>query len=668
MIVNGILTYVAPSGGIGFSGLTAPPQAAPVDTTPVVISNLAFNTASGPVANQSTTTVTWTTNKLANSVVDYGTTQSYGTTITSSSLSTSHTVLITGLAATNLSTTTYHFRISSTDASSNQSASSDQSFITLYSCTQYVDAISGNDANTGSSTDQAKKTLGAVSAVSNGSTICLKRGSTFMDTLFVGIPGTARNNITVRDYGTSTSAMPLIDGGVTIPASAWSLAPNTTKVYQATVIGPGTSTTTPYGLYNDTTGLWINVFECASAPCTPPGRGGNDNFLSNQTSTSSVNSTKLSYYIPGMTSVSDPTTASSFTIYLQPGDGLNPATNGYTYSYTYRFFGLQLSGSGDTVMNISVKKGARLSGSIVQNSDGGSGTFTNVQSDQGGKHNLICSSGCTVSNSSFADEYYPFSGNMLVGFDGTGQNLGMTVTDTQFLQGTSTSGNAVSAIFAHAGSGNFGPFAMTGGLVKNLNGFDLSGVGGAFTSMNISGLFCHNVSGCVQGSVGTNIIANVGSVISAAFGGNNYLYQTGSDSSTSMIASSTYCGPTTHGVIYDSSNSAAITVASSTFYINGTSNSAGIYNVGTSNTLTVASTTIDGSVGFSYWLLSNQATSTSPYIADYNAYVFPNIEQAQVGGTTYFNNFAAWKSASGQDAHTVTTGNGLSACTVPTGD
>lgn len=92
------------------------------DTTPPVISGV---TAGSITA--SSATITWTTNEAASGVVDYGTTTSYGTQVASSALATSKSVSLTGLSAN----TTYHYRVSSTDASGNKAVSGDYSLTTL---------------------------------------------------------------------------------------------------------------------------------------------------------------------------------------------------------------------------------------------------------------------------------------------------------------------------------------------------------------------------------------------------------------------------------------------------------------------------------------------------------------------------------------------------------
>lgn len=90
------------------------------DTVAPIISSVSSS------ATSTSATIHWTTDESATSVVDYGTTASYGTTTSSASRVTSHSVTLTGLAASTL----YHYRISSADAASNTAASADYTFTT----------------------------------------------------------------------------------------------------------------------------------------------------------------------------------------------------------------------------------------------------------------------------------------------------------------------------------------------------------------------------------------------------------------------------------------------------------------------------------------------------------------------------------------------------------
>jgi hypothetical protein len=72
-------------------------------------------------------TITWTTNEVADSQVEYGTTTAYGSATTlNTSLVTSHSVGLTALAGS----TAYHYRVKSKDAAGNLTTSGDFTFTT----------------------------------------------------------------------------------------------------------------------------------------------------------------------------------------------------------------------------------------------------------------------------------------------------------------------------------------------------------------------------------------------------------------------------------------------------------------------------------------------------------------------------------------------------------
>jgi hypothetical protein len=92
------------------------------DTTPPVVSGIqSANVTSSSV------TVSWTTNEASDTQIEYGTSISYGnTTVLNSSMVTSHSQNISGLS----SSTLYHYRVRSRDASANLAVSGDYPFTT----------------------------------------------------------------------------------------------------------------------------------------------------------------------------------------------------------------------------------------------------------------------------------------------------------------------------------------------------------------------------------------------------------------------------------------------------------------------------------------------------------------------------------------------------------
>ncbi len=91
------------------------------DVTAPIISNIAVSAITSSAA-----TISWTTDELATSVVNYGSTASYGSNINNSSLTTNHVLNLPNLSAN----TGYHFQVVSLDASDNTASSADNTFLT----------------------------------------------------------------------------------------------------------------------------------------------------------------------------------------------------------------------------------------------------------------------------------------------------------------------------------------------------------------------------------------------------------------------------------------------------------------------------------------------------------------------------------------------------------
>ncbi|HWG90658.1 MAG TPA: choice-of-anchor V domain-containing protein [Candidatus Thermoplasmatota archaeon] len=93
----------------------------PGDTTPPVISNVKATVATTGA------TISWTTDDAGTTVVDFGKTESYGTTVTGPSGVTSHSVNLLGLTPATL----YHYRVRTTNSAGLESVSEGFTFTTL---------------------------------------------------------------------------------------------------------------------------------------------------------------------------------------------------------------------------------------------------------------------------------------------------------------------------------------------------------------------------------------------------------------------------------------------------------------------------------------------------------------------------------------------------------
>ena len=85
---------------------------------------LALTSVQATNINGTSAVITWQTDHLANSVVDYGTTASYGSRVVDTTNATNHSLTLPGLN----NNTTYHFRSTSTDTYGNSGSSSDVAF------------------------------------------------------------------------------------------------------------------------------------------------------------------------------------------------------------------------------------------------------------------------------------------------------------------------------------------------------------------------------------------------------------------------------------------------------------------------------------------------------------------------------------------------------------
>ncbi len=113
--------YVTSTDSSGNMATSSTQTFTTLDETDPVISNI-------QVVDITTTSarVTWDTNEDADSTVAYGLTSLYSSSEEDDELTTSHSILLTGLTPD----TEYHFQVLSTDASSNQAFSDDDTFTT----------------------------------------------------------------------------------------------------------------------------------------------------------------------------------------------------------------------------------------------------------------------------------------------------------------------------------------------------------------------------------------------------------------------------------------------------------------------------------------------------------------------------------------------------------
>ncbi len=174
------------------------------DTTPPVISSIASSTAT------STASITWSTNEVATSTVQYGLTTSYGSQATSSG-TTTHSVSLSSLTPNTL----YHYRVTAIDASTNLSTSTDITFTTT--------AI----------TDTTPPVISDIASSTSTSTASITWSTDEAATSTVQYGLTTSYGSQATSSGTSTHSVSLS-----------SLTPNTLYHYRVTAIDSSTNTST----------------------------------------------------------------------------------------------------------------------------------------------------------------------------------------------------------------------------------------------------------------------------------------------------------------------------------------------------------------------------------------------------------------------------------------
>ncbi len=255
------------------SDMTFTTSAGP-DVTPPVLSSI---TSSG--ITDTDATITWTTDELADTQVDYGTSIFYGSTTTladTSPMVTSHSQGLSGLTAS----TTYHYRVKSKDAAGNLTTSGDNTFTTGAGGPPDTTApvlsnvrVSATGATTMTvdwDTDEGSDTqIEYGPTVSYGSTTTLADTSPMVTTHTQDITGLS--SLTTYHYRVKSkdAAANLATSGDFILTSAGSyLALDSTGsvgTYSSIAIG---SDGFPVISYYDATGTNLKFIKCGNADCS----------------------------------------------------------------------------------------------------------------------------------------------------------------------------------------------------------------------------------------------------------------------------------------------------------------------------------------------------------------------------------------------------------------
>lgn len=154
-------------------------SASTADVSEPIVSNI----QAGAITT-SGATITWATNELATSRIEYGTTSTYGsfTALDGVADLTSHSVALSGLTAG----TEYHYRVISSDAVGNTTTSGDQTFTTSATAADVTAPVAPVITTSAATVDaNTYSVAGTVTAESTAQTVTVYNGATAVATVVV---------------------------------------------------------------------------------------------------------------------------------------------------------------------------------------------------------------------------------------------------------------------------------------------------------------------------------------------------------------------------------------------------------------------------------------------------------------------------------------------------
>jgi hypothetical protein len=443
--------------------------------------------------------------------------------------------------------------------------------VLIPSATYYVDSVYGSDSNNGTSAATAYQTIAKVMAQTLNSSTIIALGSRIPNTTVSWREqiNTSQAGLTVIGYG---STQPLLDASSTISAGAWTKTGGYTNIYQATV-----TVSTING--------WFRVWE--------------DNTGLNRAASLSALDSAVGYIPSG-----DPTiSGGSFTLYVHATGNGNPASNGKTYDYNARSYGLAITASGAKIINVRTRRNLHNDGSLVCNSNC---TLIDTLSEEGTKHNVFVGEGSYVYRSVAHNAYYAGqSAEMFVYYENAPTGKDVTFNATNAYCDTLQNGELIGAYFGHAGGGSYGTITYQSASASNVN----------------------------EGFNGT--YANLVQVINGTVTGSNYPLAVYNP--TVYVSGGSFTGC----LVRCASGTGALVIDGATLsHANNTCCNILIYGV---SSLTIHNATL-GNGYFTYYLLSGYSLNS-----DYNTFQQSGAS-FYLNGTTYVG-VAAYKAGTGQDAH-----------------
>lgn len=384
----------------------------------------------------------------------------------------------------------------------------------------FVDATTGNDANSGKRADLAYATLPALPTITLGMRIGLARNSRFHGQLPF-----SSSDVTVASYGAGSRA--IIDGSTNIPNAAFTLSGGQTYTYQVDVVNNGDS------------GAWPEVWE-----------DGNILILTN--SIANCEGTAGTYYFTGGNGAT--------TYYVHASDSSNVTSNGKVYDHNY--WGTPLHSSDQNrCQYVGIEAWRSLNTGAPLYNGGRFCKLIDCSGRGGHVHCVFIGPGGYVKNTSAVDGYRGTNGGSLFVHYGTTDPTGTSVIYDGCFASMPNVNLSQSGFFGHSGAGRWSSVTYT-----NCSTTNTAGSFSAADNDNYYVLNCRSVGGAAEGVgtlYGTNMV-----VRDCAFSGAWRMAST-SVANSSVLISNVTCvcsGPTSSDIVlYDGAAGGSWTVTDSTF-------------------------------------------------------------------------------------------------------
>lgn len=452
----------------------------------------------------------------------------------------------------------------------------------------YVDSVTGNDSNDGKSASTAFATIAKLLTVlTAGQSVGLARGSTWKEQL-----NSTDNGIKVYAYGTGDN--PLLDCSEVLANANFTKTGGLTNVYEASLSLAPQYAEQIFNIWENGSPL-VGVANAATCDSTPGSRYVTANY-------------------------------GDITLYIHATDSQDPITNGKTYEYSKRNWGLCLTGSGCIANGITAKRNLSASGSLVF---GRSASVYNCIAEDGNKHSVYVNDGAYLYN---VWAYKAYCYNSTTSFFVYNENIpaGLGVTfDTC---------KAENDVYRASHSGWYGHNNISGtfGIVKYTNctaintdvGFDGIHANIEIDNCTISGTFnivCYVKTSVTVSNCTWSTVANL-----IAFYGNN---------NTITLRNCTLAAGGAKSVVVMSGGVSGCTIDIQYCSINAGNYS--LYIIANGNTLISKYNTFPGAIA--YYSLPTTYTVDS----DYNRFVLGTGNKFNANATNY--TLDTWRSTFMQD-------------------